>query len=616
LGDLAVLDYPGQSDEQLAACSSKGDRDAFAALYQRQFQGVYDFAARILQDSEIAADVVQVTFIKTWEQLNQGKIPRSIKAWIYTLARNAAIDELRRRKRVVSYADGEAGELQLHNYATIDPNKLPDPQAIIEDKELADLVWRAAAALRPEEYALLDLSLRQGLSTDELSESLGLRKGTLYTRLSRLKDALEETVIAELLMRRGRRDCPELDTLLSEARSSKLDRSVFTTIKKHRQGCPRCQESSRRYVAPAEIFAGLAFIPAAPAISKSIWAGISAGIGKGLIRWGLLQPLAKAIAANKAIAVGAGITIVTTASVTAVLVTSGAIGKAKPTETPEVLHTHIPSEVTSEGPSSGSIPTAPPESSLTKTIPAAVTLDSSPTPTASATNTITHTPSATPTGTHTPSITPSHTSTWTSTPSITPTPSYTPTFTPVPIVWEDDPFDNLATGALNGKNGWVANQASARVIAEGGGKILSIDPGAGTTVNMIKNISNQSNGLHRFELDVRVDNATESSLAKIEIGTSPNAGWDKKFQIYFGDFMRVNYNSSGSAATIVSSTQSGRWYHIRCEMNLNTNALEVWVDGSLAASGITMHTGAITELRLAGWDHPGIVYLDNLYGVK
>jgi RNA polymerase sigma-70 factor (ECF subfamily) len=161
----------------LAVRSSKEDREAFAALYQRRFQGLYDFDTRILQDPDIAADVVQSTLIKTWEQLNQGKILRSIKAWIYTLARNAAIDELRRRKRVVSCAEGDAGDEQLETYAKIDPGKLSDPQAVIDDKELSALVWRAAAALRLEEYTLLDLSLRQGLTADELSESLGLRKG-------------------------------------------------------------------------------------------------------------------------------------------------------------------------------------------------------------------------------------------------------------------------------------------------------------------------------------------------------------------------------------------------------------------------------------------------------
>jgi RNA polymerase sigma factor (sigma-70 family) len=593
-----LLDYPGQSDDQLAARSSQGDREAFAVLYQRRFQGVYDFAARILQDSDIAADVVQTTFIKTWEQLNQGKIPRSIKAWIYTLARNAAIDELRRRKRVVAYTEGEAGEIQLQTYAKIDPDKLPDPQAILEDKELSDLVWRAAAALRPEEYALLDLSLRQGLTADELSESLGLRKGTLYTRLSRLKDSLEESVIAELLMRRGRRDCPELDKLISEAQSAKLDRDIFTTIKRHRLDCPRCQESSRRYIAPAEIFAGLAFVPAAPAISKSIWAGISAEIGKGLFRWGVLRPLIKVLSTHKAIAVGAGLTIVTLAGVTALLVGSGGAGKEEPTETPVIPSGNTPTVIIGEGPSPGLSPTSPPVLSPTETVTVTTTLEFSPTPTDTATITSTSTPSPSPTATNTSTITPSPTSSKTSTPTITPTPSHTPTFTPVPIIWENDPFDGLSSGALHNQNSWVAIEASAQVIDyEGGGRILRVDPGAGTAILMVKDVPNQNSGIHRFELDVRVDGATEPSLAKIEMGTTSNAGWDKKFQIYFGTSIRVNYSSSGGAVTIVSSTQTSRWYHIRCEMDLDSRSLDVWVD-------------------LAGWDRAGVVYLDNLLGVK
>jgi RNA polymerase sigma factor (sigma-70 family) len=612
-----VTDYPVQSDDQLAARSSKGDREAFAALYQRRFQGLYDFATRIVQDPDIAADVVQSTFIKTWEQLNQGKIPRSIKAWIYTLARNAAIDELRRRKRVVSYAEGEAGDVQLETYAKIDPGKLPDPQAVIEDKELSALVWRAAAALRPEEYALLDLSLRQGLTADELSESLGLRKGTLYTRLSRLKDALEEMVIAELLMRRGRRECPELDALLSKARSSRLDRDIFTMIKKHREECPRCQESSRRYIAPAEIFAGLAFIPAAPAITKSIWAGISAEIGKGLFRWGVLRPLIKVLTTQKAIAIGAGLTIVTLAGVTALIVGPGGAGKDEPTETPAIQSDNIPTEIIAEEPSPGLSPTSPPVLSSTKTITVTSTISFSPTPTETATVTFTFTPSPSATATHSPTITPSPTSSKTSTPTITITPSHTPTFTPVPIIWENDPFDGLNSGALHNQNGWVASQASAQVINyEGGGKILRVDPGAGTTIAMSKSVPNQNSGIHRFEFDVRVDSATEPSLAKIEMGTTSNAGWDKKFQLYFGTSIRVNYSSSGGAVTIVSSTQTSRWYHIRCEMDLVNGVLAVWVDGSLVTTEITMHTGPITALRLSGWDLAGVVYLDNLLGVK
>jgi hypothetical protein len=225
----------------------------------------------------------------------------------------------------------------------------------------------------------------------------------------------------------------------------------------------------------------------------------------------------------------------------------------------------------------------------------------SPTPTAY----ITDTP--TPTATWTPSITPSRTST----PSITPTSSPTP----LPIVWEDDPFDPLAVGPLHGKNGWRAVRDSPQVVRFlGRGKVLKVDPGPGRTIIIGKDVPDQSSGRHRFEFDVMVSGATEASLAKIEVQTYPNSGWDKKYQLYFGSSMRINYSGTGAAQTIVASTISGRWYHIRIEMDLNTGSADVWVDGSLAASGIPMHPGPIASLSISGWDRAGEVYLDNLRG--
>jgi hypothetical protein len=185
----------------------------------------------------------------------------------------------------------------------------------------------------------------------------------------------------------------------------------------------------------------------------------------------------------------------------------------------------------------------------------------------------------------------------------------------VPVIWEHDPFDNLSIGALNGQNGWRKVQASAKVVAsDEGGKILLIDPNSNVTINMEKNILNQSSGQHRIEVDVMVNGATEASLAKIEVRTHANAGWDKKFQIYFGSSMRVNYSPSGAATNFVPSTQMGRWYHLRFDMDLDSGKMDVWVDGTKVASGITMHPGPIVGLSLSGWDRAGSVYLDNLFG--
>ena len=271
----AISQFKQESDEELADRASSGDRDAFALLYERYFRGIHDFAIRILRSPDAAADVVHITFAKAWQNLHKGNCPANFKAWLYTTARNSAIDELRHRKRLVSLTTGESEESGPVDYAEVDASKLSDPQAVVLDRELVELVWTSAAALNPKEYSLLDMSLRQGFSADELADALGVNKGNVYTMLSRLRDSLEESVASSLLMRRGRRECADLDGLLNELHATELTRNVRRAIQRHLKECPRCQRSKRRYVSPVEIFAGIAPVPVALALQTSIWEKLS-----------------------------------------------------------------------------------------------------------------------------------------------------------------------------------------------------------------------------------------------------------------------------------------------------------------------------------------------------
>lgn len=199
-------------DEELAARTKIGDQEAFAALYDRHFQGIFDFALRVVRDRDAAADVVQNTFTKAWRVFRERDPADNVRAWLYTVARNCAIDELRHRKRFGgSSPDGEGLD-----FTQIKADRLSEPSEVLFDRELVELVWDSAAALSPEDYSLLDLHIRRELSADELAEQLGLNKGAVYTRLSRLRDSFEEAVTTKLLVSRGRRDCAELDSMLSE----------------------------------------------------------------------------------------------------------------------------------------------------------------------------------------------------------------------------------------------------------------------------------------------------------------------------------------------------------------------------------------------------------------
>ena len=273
---MAVAALP-ESDTALAALAGEGSEAAFAALYERYFARLHDFTLRILRDPDLANEAVQGAFMSAWEALGKRGPPEHFKAWLYAIARNGALRELEQRKRLVPEGEGmeEAGGSRFDRMA----DEGADPETQAERWEAASLVWAAASGLGARDYALLDMHLRQQLQPEEIAAALGATRGNVYTMLSRLRDALEESVTAEILRRRGRRHCGELDRLVAEAGDGALTPALRRAVQGHLRVCPTCEEAKRRYVAPAAIFAGIAVVAVPLATQDAIWAGIADQIG-------------------------------------------------------------------------------------------------------------------------------------------------------------------------------------------------------------------------------------------------------------------------------------------------------------------------------------------------
>lgn len=275
---MAGRDYRAQSDEALAALAGGGDQEAFGALYERHFDPLYDFAYRIVRTTDGAADVVQHTFARGWERFREGAVPDNVKAWMYVVARNAAIDEVRRGRRAVPVpeAAGEGEPPSPLERLEAGPGPDVDPEAAARARELVQLVWEAADGLGDEQRSLLYLHVRQELSADELADHLGVNKGALYTRLSRLRDSFEEALVALILLRHGRRDCPELDAMLTEMRAVGPSPEVRTAIRAHLEDCPRCRERKRGLVAASEILSTVPPIAAPAALRDRVRENVTA----------------------------------------------------------------------------------------------------------------------------------------------------------------------------------------------------------------------------------------------------------------------------------------------------------------------------------------------------
>ena len=242
----------GPTDAQLVADVLAGDRDAFAAVYDRYGDRLFDFAHSMLRQREDAEDAVADSFVLVAERLGQLRDPERLRPWLYAVVRSECLRRLKARKRVAY-----GGEEQLVDMADASIS----PEAEAELSALRDLVWDASAGLADRDRALLDLHLRQGLEGAELGEAMGVTASNAYVMLNRLKAQVERSLGALLIARLGRDDCDDLDAILVDwdGRFSPL---VRKRVARHVDDCDVCSDRRRRMVSPLALLAGVPLVAA------------------------------------------------------------------------------------------------------------------------------------------------------------------------------------------------------------------------------------------------------------------------------------------------------------------------------------------------------------------
>jgi RNA polymerase sigma factor (sigma-70 family) len=239
----AVAATAPPADGALDARPRTGDQEAFDDLWAPQLAALYDYVFRIVRDSELASEVVRTTFARARKACPEPE--GGAAAWLFTTARERALEALRRRRH------RNGAEREGLDFTQLDGDRVSNT-SVLFDKELVELVWDAAAALPPEEYSLLVLHVRHELSAEALAEQLG-SNGAVSRRLVRARETLDETVTSELVVRRARHNCPELQILVRDHGNDE--------IPQHIRRCARCHESRARFVSPIGVLRGLTPIP-------------------------------------------------------------------------------------------------------------------------------------------------------------------------------------------------------------------------------------------------------------------------------------------------------------------------------------------------------------------
>jgi RNA polymerase sigma factor (sigma-70 family) len=260
-------------DGLLVGRAAAGDLDAFGQLYDRHFNPVYDFCWRVTRDADEAAAATRDVCVSAMQRLPELAKASSFKSWLFTIAHDTAVTRAERA--------GRAGPLPVpsHDEAfgsfdSPDPARLEDPQLVAEDPELPGLVWEAASALNPRDYALLDMHLRQGLESAEVARALDVTKGNAHTMVSRMKTAAADVIGGYVLARRGGKDCEELRRLLAAFEFPPYTEEVRRAVDAHVKSCDVCSRA-RKALAPLQIFGSFSPVAAPFALKGDIWRDLS-----------------------------------------------------------------------------------------------------------------------------------------------------------------------------------------------------------------------------------------------------------------------------------------------------------------------------------------------------
>ena len=173
-----------------------GTRDdaAFDRIFEEYSPAIFNYVLRMVGDGDRAADITQDTFIKAYRKLDTLTDVTSTRSWLYRIATNTAIDEMRRRRWLRPLAtDGDEREDR--------PDTGPGPEAIVMNATLDDRIQRALLRLRPNHRQCLILSDLEDMSAQQIGEVMNLSYGAVRTLLCRARGEMRRNLAAEGLVR-------------------------------------------------------------------------------------------------------------------------------------------------------------------------------------------------------------------------------------------------------------------------------------------------------------------------------------------------------------------------------------------------------------------------------
>lgn len=189
--------YPeGLSEDTLYAFrASDGDDSAFEFLVRKYERLVSTCVYAVVGNTEDTMDISQETFLKVYKSLGSFKGDSEFSTWLYRIAKNTALDFVRRR-RINSVSMDSSGE-ESEGFDIPDESVAASPEKAVLQRERSQKLRRAIEGLSDEHREIIILRDINNYSYEEISQRLGIEAGTVKSRLFRAREALRKILLKE-----------------------------------------------------------------------------------------------------------------------------------------------------------------------------------------------------------------------------------------------------------------------------------------------------------------------------------------------------------------------------------------------------------------------------------
>lgn len=186
------------TDENLVQGAINGDPKCFEEIVSKYEKLIYSICYRMFNNNEDALDATQETFIKVYKNMEKAIGKGNFKSWICTIATNTCLDELRKRskKHTVSIDEPIDGEGNSIARDIVDDGLTPLESIVADEK--TEVLKNAINKLSDENKMIIVLRDIEGLSYDDIAETLDISLGTVKSRISRARKKLHQIYLEDM----------------------------------------------------------------------------------------------------------------------------------------------------------------------------------------------------------------------------------------------------------------------------------------------------------------------------------------------------------------------------------------------------------------------------------